>query len=205
MAPDYNSSSFNTNSQFCDNANDPSSFIKQLLDEARELLGNNNSSGRLLYAFVRRNLHAFHLEGDFCEAAILNEALLRAVSATRRGVIIQHLPAWLRTASYNILREKIRDRRRFVSLESEQVDQIEYQSEGIEEDLSFIQVAFGMLDPKDQRLLTLKIVQGLSWQEIHDVYTTEGQHKCSIPLLRKQKERALIRLRKQFHASKSEF
>lgn len=207
MAPDYNSSSSNTNFQSCDNAHDPpSEAIKQLFDEARGLLCSNSSSGRLLYAFVRRNLGAFHLEGDFCEAAILNEALMRAVTATRRGIVIQDLPPWLRATAYNIIREKSRDRKKLVSLESEvdRVEQIEFQAEDIEEELSFIQAAFGMLDARDQQLLTLKVVQGLSWQKIHDIFSAEGQRNCSIQALRKQKERALIRLRKKFHALKPE-
>lgn len=208
MAPDYNSSSSNTNSQSCDNfAHDTESeAIKQLLDEAKGLLCSSSSSGRLLYAFVRRNLCVFHLNGDFCEAAILNEALIRAVTATRKGIIIQELPAWLRGAAYNIIREKSRDRKKLVPLESEtdRLEQIVFEPEDIEEDLRFIAVAFGMLEARDQRLLTLKLVDGLSWQEIHEILSAEGQHNCSIPALRKQKERALIRLRKKFHALKPE-
>lgn len=207
MAPDYNSSSSNTDSHARDNTNyDVSDLLKQLLEEAGELLGSNSSSGRILYAFVRRNLSVFHLNDDFSEAAILNEALIRAVSAALRGTVIRDLSAWLRTTAYNIIREKARDRRKFVSLEtqSEQVEQIQCQPEDIEEDLSFIQAAFGLLDPRDQRLLSLKIVQGLSWQEIHDIFNAEGYGHCSIATLRKQKERALVRLRKKFHALKPE-
>lgn len=203
MAPDYDPSSSNINST---QDLSLSLAIEQLLDEARELLGSNSSSGRLLYAFVRRNLYRFHLNGDFCEAAILNEALIRAVTATRRGIVIQELSAWLRRAAYNIIREKSRDRKRLVSLDSEpeRVEQVVCQAEEIEDDLSFIQAAFGLLEPRDQRILMLKIVQGLSWQEIHNILSIEGQPDCSIPALRKQKERALIRLRKKFHSLKPE-
>jgi RNA polymerase sigma factor (sigma-70 family) len=173
-----------------------------LLEEARELLNHNSSSGRLIYAFVRRNLHVFHLNDYFSEAAILNEALIRAVEATRKGTIIRELPAWLRSASYNIIREKSRFRQKFVSLESQPslLEQVELEPEDIEDDLRYIQAAFGMLEPKDRRLLTLKVVEGRSWQEIYQILKEEGQRDCSIATLRKQKERALVRLRKQFHA-----
>lgn len=200
MAPDSNFPSSNINSQPLDLT--LQEVEKQLLEEAQELLNQNSSSGRLLYAFVRRNLHVFHLNDYFSEAAILNEALIRAVLATRKGTIIRELTAWLRSACYNIIREKSRFRQKFVSLEAQidLVEQVEFQPEAIEEDFRYIQAAFEMLEPRDQRLLTLKIIEGRSWEEIHAILKDEEQCNCSIAALRKQKERALVRLRKKFHA-----
>lgn len=200
MAPDSNFPSSNTNSQPLDIS--LQEVERQLLEEAQELLNHNSSSGRLLYAFVRRNLRVFHLNDYFSEAAILNEALIRAVLVTRKGTVIRELPPWLRSTSYNIIREKNRFRQRFVSLEAQidLVEEVGFQPEEIEEDLRYIQAAFEMLEPKDQRLLTLKVVEGRSWQEIHAIFKSEGRCNCSIAALRKQKERALVRLRKKFHA-----
>lgn len=199
MAPDLNFPSSNINAQ-------PLDILvregeQQLLEEAKELLNCNSSSGRLLYAFVRRNLRVFHLNDYFSEAAILNEALIRAVTVIRKGVTIRDLAAWLRTTSYNIIREKSRFQKKFVSLEAHPSlgEQLEIEAEEIEEDFRFIQAAFELLEPKDQRLLTLKVIEGKSWQEIYQILAAEGQSNCSIAALRKQKERALIRLRKNLH------
>lgn len=195
-----NSSASQINSQPTDDS--AQAMEKQLLEEAQELLCYNTSSGRLLYAFVRRNLRAFHLQDYFSEAAILNEALLRAVSSVRKGKTIRDLSAWLRSTAYNIIREKHRFGKKFVPLDHQLdfVEQVELHPEEVEAELTYMQVAFGMLDAKDQQLLTLKIVEGRSWEEIHAILVAEGQRDCRIATLRKQKERALVRLRKKFHA-----
>jgi hypothetical protein len=54
----------------------------------------------------------------------------------------------------------------------------------------------------DQRLLNLKIVEGRAWSEIRVILREEGYGDYKEFNLRKRKERALIRLRKKYHALK---
>lgn len=82
------------------------------------------------------------------------------------------------------------------------VKQFSVSPEDLEDDLAMLRIAFQMLDSEDQKLLNLKIVEERSWREIREILNLAGGGDCSEPALRKRKERALIRLRKKFHALK---
>lgn len=176
----------------------------QFLTDFAELLNPNSSSGRLMFAFTRRTLRAFSLECSYREAYVLNEAFLRGLRQIREGYIILNPQAWLRSTSYNIIRELKREQQKLVPFQDYMLEgkELDVPSADLEDDLATLRLALQMLDPSDQRLLNLKIVEGLSWKQIRDVLRQEGFGDHDEAKLRKRKERALIRLRKKFHALK---
>jgi DNA-directed RNA polymerase specialized sigma24 family protein len=170
-----------------------------------ELQNPRSSTGRLMYVFVRRSLQVFRLSANYREAFVLNEAYIRATKLINEGGAIHNVQAWVRSTTYNIIRELSRERQKSEPLEEHIIATVEQPSvllEELEDDLETVRIAFGCLDPKDQRLLNLKIVEGLSWREIREVLRLEGWRDLTEEALRKRKERALIRLRKKFHALK---
>jgi DNA-directed RNA polymerase specialized sigma24 family protein len=176
----------------------------QFTTDFLELQNPNGSSGRLMYAFIRRTLQQFHLQSNYREACILNEAYLRGLRQIRRGQLIHNAPAWLRSTSYNIIRELKRDQQKAVSLQDQMLEMqpAPVASDDLEDDLATLRLAFQLLSKSDQKLLNLKIVDGYSWGEIRAILDQQGYGDHDEAKLRKRKERALIRLRKKFHALK---
>lgn len=223
-------------------------------EEFAELCDPRNSSARLLFSFIRRELIAFHLEKRSSEAYILNEAYLRGTRqmdkiqvyreilprvllkaccglsssfsnfdldldiymlfwlsfayalSTQRA--IQNPPAWLRGTSRHIIRELSRSHKKHDSwigditeheIAAEPSPALE---EDFQEDMSILPQVLLDLPLLDQKLLTLKVVEELSWREIRDVLRLEGHGDLPEQTLRKRKERALIKLRKKYHAAK---
>jgi RNA polymerase sigma factor (sigma-70 family) len=180
-------------------------YRRQFELEFLELQDPRNSSGRLIYVFVRRSLASFKLLGLYNEACILNEAYMRGIRLIEQAQPIHNPAAWLRKTAYNIIREYARDRDRVFRLEDYQMEQLTSphnpdRLEEMQSNVAMLQMAFQVLDPKDQQLLNLKIVKELSWRDIREVLCSQGEKDCSEAVLRKRKERALIRLRKKFHS-----
>jgi hypothetical protein len=173
-------------------------------EEFLELLRPQSSSGRLLFAFIARNLRAFHLQSFYNEAYILNESYIRGAILLHDGGEIRILPAWLNKTCYNIIRELQREQTRTQTLDDYMLEtQISpIAPESLEVELMLLSKAFEHLELKDQRLLNLKIIHGFSWKKIHEIFKEEGIGNFTEQALRKRKERALIRLRKQYHETK---
>lgn len=176
----------------------------QFITDFLELQNPNSSTGRLMYAFLRRTLRAFHLETNYREAYILHEAFLRGLTQIQKGQLIRNPSAWLRSTAYNIVRELKRDQQKSVSFEDYmlEVQQPAVSPEDLEDDLATMRLSYQLLSKVDQRLLNLKIVEGRPWSEIRVILRQEGYGDHDEAKLRKRKERALIRLRKKYHALK---
>lgn len=177
--------------------------------EFLELQNPESSSGRLLYVFVSRELRRFHLDSNYREAFILNEAYIRAIQRIATGEVIRIPSAWLRSTAFNIIRELSREHQNAVSKstpleeDSPEAQQPTASPEDLEDDFATLRIAFQMLAPRDQRLLNLKVVEEHSWREIREILKLEWGKDYTEAALRKRKERALIRLRKRYHAIKS--
>jgi DNA-directed RNA polymerase specialized sigma24 family protein len=176
----------------------------QFEDDFLELQDSRSSSGRLMYVFVRRSLWQFHLMGIYTEACVLNEAYIRGCQLIDRGETIRNSAAWLRQTVYNIIREWSRYERKSISLEDHLLDTLQESTSAnvIEDDLSTLRLALQMLNAKDQQLLNWKIGEGLCWKQIQEAWQLQGYGNLTEASLRKRKERALIKLRKKFHALK---
>jgi RNA polymerase sigma factor (sigma-70 family) len=177
-------------------------------EKFKELFNSKNSSGRLMYVFVRQMLRQFQLDGSYSEAYILNEAYLRGVKRIQEGKVIYNASAWLKSAARNIVRELARNRQKLASWDSDFLVQLEQKptedwSEELANDTITLETAFQLLDPLEQKILNLKIVDELSWCEIQGILRIEGYGDFTEAVLRKKKERALTRLRKKYHALKS--
>lgn len=170
--------------------------------EFQDLLKPKSSSGLILMTFIRRSLRQFHLDRYYTPAEILSEVYLRTLPKIQEGVEIESLLGWIRATAYNYIRELSRERRRFEQLEDYHLSHfVEVQhspidDEEIESKLAIVRQAFKRLTPKEQRLLQLKVFDGLSWQAIQCL---EEYRNCTLTTLRKRKERILKKLHRLYH------
>jgi DNA-directed RNA polymerase specialized sigma24 family protein len=167
-----------------------------------ELLEPGNPSAVILGAFIRRNLSGFHLSGLYCEKEVLHEVFIRAHRFIHaEGIEIQNPSAWVRKTALNMIREWNRNGHRVDSLDREVIDErakVQQTRLSIESDVPLIERTWQSLTAEEQRLLTLKVFDKFSWQEIAAIYASEGK---TIPesTLRQQKTQALIHLRRIYH------
>jgi RNA polymerase sigma factor (sigma-70 family) len=168
-----------------------------------ELLNPEHPSAVSLAYFIRRTLRQFHLT-SIAESDVLTEVFLRAYNLIVLGgdVIIRYPGAWVRRTAFNYIRELSRDHQRISSLEFDLPDQESFHLIDqliLQADITLLKRALQELDPDEQRLLMLKMVDELSWAEIRILLAGEGK-TVSEDALRKQKERALKHLRQVYHA-----
>ena len=84
--------------------------LRSTIQEARhqfdldfeELLERNNSSGRVMFVFVRRTLKAFRLNGLYSEAYFLNGAYLIGVRKINTGELIHNTSTTRRKLGYHL-------------------------------------------------------------------------------------------------------
>jgi DNA-directed RNA polymerase specialized sigma24 family protein len=169
-----------------------------------ELFSDESSSGRLLLVFIKRTLRVFHLNGAYNEAYIVNEVYIRGRDRIQAGEVIRNPPAWMRQTAYNLIRELKRDQQKSSPFEDcmAEVIQSPVPIAELEDDLATLRVSFQLLDPKDQKILNLW-AKGLPFEEIRTTLRLDGKGDYDPATLRKRKERALSRLRRQFHAIKT--
>jgi DNA-directed RNA polymerase specialized sigma24 family protein len=186
---------------------------KPSLDQGfKEFWKKNSPTGRSLFVSVRCNLHQFRLVGLYTEACVLSEVYLRALKFIEKGGTITNLLAWSRSTAYNYTRELRRE-----GYKTQLTDQIELLAEheqiqtkqsaltdeAVDEELAIIRQAFAQLSVADQRLLYLSTIAGLQWKTIHSQCVSEEGKQRSEAALRKAKERAIKRLRENYHSIKS--
>jgi DNA-directed RNA polymerase specialized sigma24 family protein len=175
--------------------------------EFTDLLHPKSSTGVSTFAFVRRYLAQFHLQNAFSEAYVLNEVYIRAHrTIVSKDTPILHVTAWVKSTAYNVVRELKRERSH-LPIDEETMGETMGETfsyakpdteETLEQDLLLLHKALNELNSEDRRLIELKIIQDLSWQEIHVILVQEGSN-TELSTLRKRKERAIARLRKTYH------
>jgi RNA polymerase sigma factor (sigma-70 family) len=168
-----------------------------------ELLNPEYPSAVSLACYIRRTVRQFRLP-SIAESDILVEVFLRAYKliVLGGGVVIRHPSAWIRRVAFNYIRELSRTYNRISPLEFDIPDEQGHSPiDGLilQADIAILERALQELDLDEQRLLTLKIVDELSWAEIRILLAGEGK-VVSEDALRKQKERALKHLRQVYHA-----
>jgi RNA polymerase sigma factor (sigma-70 family) len=155
--------------------------------------------GGILYAFIRRQLQRYHLDGCYSENDIFNEVYIRWTKTIASGTEIRNLQAWIRGCSINIIRELSRKHRRTFTLEDYEscadttpsaLDVLE-----IREELIVLQRHFQTLNPIDQIILDLKIVKGYSWEKVRNILEEQGHGSFQVVSLRQRKARAMATLR----------
>ena len=185
----------------------PSEDILNLAIE--EIFGKGNPSAYSTLTAIERSLRQFHLTSRIEASEILAEAYLRGKKFLQTGQMINNPHAWLKKTAFNIIREHSRKFRKYLvepyeegkTLENPSTNLVEKQ--GIESDLADLYQAFKLLaeeEPEGAQLLYLKIIQGLSWQEIHEILSQEGENVPNLATLRQRASRAKKRLRHIFHS-----
>jgi RNA polymerase sigma factor (sigma-70 family) len=163
------------------------------------LISQKSAEGRMLYVFVSQCLRQYKLHGEYDTTFILSEVYIRGLKALNSGSKISNFSAWSRSTAYKIVREISHQRQREHSNQRlAELEDSEYSEKGISEDsvsqqISMMRQAFQKLTEEDQELLTLKIVEGLSWSEI------SKQLGLSSSVLRQRKSRVLRELRSNFN------
>jgi DNA-directed RNA polymerase specialized sigma24 family protein len=160
--------------------------------------------------FIKRTLRQFQLDTQYQEMEILIEAYLRAQKKVDSGEAIENLPGWLKTTSYNIVREKSKKRKREESLKthlinnSHGVEEIDNSWESDHTDKEKIKAlikSFQSLSSEDKDILTLRIVKGFSWEEVTAHLNSQEETNISTATFRKRGERALNRICKSFFST----
>jgi hypothetical protein len=170
-----------------------------------EVISPKTSTGRLIYAFIRRHLRNFKLSGSYSEDYILNEVYFRAREFILKGGIIINLSPWIKGTGYRVIQELARQSNTADSLDNlttEVADKEDTTPEDWAEHFAALREAMTQLSPMDIRLLTLKVVKRNSWADIRSVMRIEGHGDAPESTWRKRKERALTRLRKRYHQIK---
>lgn len=188
----------------------PHSASEDILDLAIEdIMGKDNPSAYATLTAIERSLRQFHLNSRMEAAEILAEAYLRGKKFLQSGQTISNPHAWLKKTAFNVIRERSRQCRkhRVEPYEEDKVleDPITnlVDTQEIENDLADLRRAIKLLakeDPEGAKLLSLKIIQGLSWQEIHDILLQKNQEAANLATLRQRASRAKKRLRHLFHS-----
>ena len=176
-------------------------------DEIELILSSGSPTYTSLATYVIRLLRQYKISGLFSPPYIINEAYLRGESLIRkkRQKISNH-SAWLRRTCFNIICELSRKEVKYLPLLTEPIEEngkddinnsIDYDFD-LDRQMMCVKLAFQILEPDDQELLNLKIVDGLSWKEIRKELSIRGINLTEIAL-RKRKERALKKLRDHYH------
>jgi DNA-directed RNA polymerase specialized sigma24 family protein len=166
-----------------------------------EAINPKTSTGRLIYGFIRRWLRCYQLGYMYTEDYVLNDVYFRGQKFVTSGGTIKNLTAWIKGTAYRVIQELSRDGNKTSSLDDLNLDVRQPEQEVLHwaELFAALRVAFSYLSPVEQRLLTLKEVEGLPWAEIRQIMRKEGYGDDSEATWRKRKERALSRLRKAYH------
>jgi RNA polymerase sigma factor (sigma-70 family) len=158
--------------------------------------------GMAIGAYLRRTLRQFRLDRLYDEADILVEVYMRAHRLIQGGVTIANPYAWTKRVAYNVIRELSRKEKRH---KHESLEDYHFHDHpmvtplDVKTDSELLQQAMRTLEPAEQRILELKIIEEYSWEEIQDILAQEGEN-VSVAALRKRKQRALEKLHQIYHS-----
>lgn len=165
----------------------------------QEILHPYSATGILIFAFVRSKLYQYNLRFQHDEASILSEVYIRTIDHIAKGGNVTNASAWTKAVAYNVIREIARRKPKNQQIDDSFLENLLHHSpletEGdctiLTAKILKMREAFKLLDPKEQLLIYRKIILNESWATIQKAY---GDH--SLAALRKQKERAIAKLRK---------
>lgn len=193
----------------------PPATLRRFNIEVEVLLRPQNPAARSLLAFIRRDLRQFHLHGSISETDIFIQAYLRGFEyCSKEGAEpIRNVRAWLRQTAFNIIREESRRRQRAPQVSydvlaendlgrsqlTQAPDEWGLDPDIVETDMRAIVTALARLSAREQRIIHLRTLQGLAWKDVQQHLETMGEPPLRLDVLRKQGQRALERLRKEYH------
>jgi RNA polymerase sigma factor (sigma-70 family) len=183
----------------------PPPAVQQFNEAIYVLLKANTAHSRSLLAYIRRTLWQYNLDKRFSATDIFIEAYVRGVqyllSSTEKT--IKKPSAWMRITVLNVIREKSREGKKSVPLtweiESRTFDpepEVDAGNEG-----SFLAViqAFNNLNHDERKIIQLRYFENMKWDEVREKI---GDANLTTATVRKRGQRALGRLREEFHKIK---
>jgi len=199
-------------SPFPKDCKDASPSLQEFVKEFLILYEPLSPSGVSIGAFIRRTLNQFQIT-DQNEFDVLVEVYLRAYKFLMPGgTQIVHPTAWTKRTAYHVIRELNRrpnNSKEFV-LDEQILDKnavaLTNQADSLKTDITVLKHALASLTLEEQRLLILKIVHELRWNEIRKILLQDGKvipgntPEKQEASLRKMKERALKHLRANYYA-----
>lgn len=167
------------------------------------LLNSGNPSGLYLIAFIYSRLKQFHLESRYEPEEILHEAICRTVVRFNKGKSIEKPLGWLRSVSFNIIRELSRKDTRleltaeYSGIESQMVKLPPDESIVSEELITVVADIKQELKPVERKIIELRGEQGMTFPQVRQQLENEGV-KTSEETLRKGWQRLRQRLQPRF-------
>ena len=183
------------------NESNPPPAVQQFSEAIYVLLKTHTGHSRSLFSYIRRMLWQYNLDKQFTETDIFIEGYVRGVQYLLKsgGETIRKPSAWMRRTILNVIREKSRERQRFTPLTWEVESKgtaDESKSEFDEECFVAVIQAFLNLDHDNRKIIQLRFFESKSWQEVKEKI---GEPDLTISALRKRGQRALKRLRFEYH------
>jgi DNA-directed RNA polymerase specialized sigma24 family protein len=176
--------------------------LRQFNTEIYDLLRTQNPRARSLLSFIRRTLREFHIDSLHTEFEVFNEAYMRGVTFVLKGNTIRSPKAWMRTTTFNVIRELSREQRRYQPTDCENIENLLVTEDVIELDIRSVAIALQSLELSDRRIIELKTMQNLSWKEVGQRLVELGEKHQNEAALRKRGQRAMQRLRQLYHESR---
>ncbi|HSM82743.1 MAG TPA: sigma-70 family RNA polymerase sigma factor [Nodosilinea sp.] len=189
---------------------------QQFNHDVQLLLRPNNPHARSLLAFIKRTIYQFELHGHLTETDVFIDAYLRGVRYTQHTQTpIRQPQAWIRRTAYNIIRERQRDRQRYSAVAFDELLEPHAEAAAARPEFSpdehfcdqafgAVLAALGSLPSRDRTLIEWKFIEGLTWQEVQTRLSDQGEPPTSQAALRKRGQRALERLRQNYHSFSGE-
>jgi hypothetical protein len=171
----------------------------------RALIEANTSETRRLPVFVKRYLRQFNLDTYYDPTYIISEAYSLGINRLNSGYEISQPLFWIRKTSYDIIRELSRsERKRRTRLTqppevSETLERTSRTNLERRDSVEQLQQALKQLKVADQKLITMRMVERLSWEEIGKRLASDGEQVLSEAVLRARKGRAWRRLLQIYH------
>lgn len=172
------------------------------------LFDSNNPESITFCASITRTLRQHRLSGTYDTKDIIAEAYARSVVKIEEGTLIQIPLAWLRRTCLNVIREFKREQTK-IDKPKLDGDGCSFGGEAIEkilidEDLQAIRFALKKLSREDQQILHIRIVEGLSWQEIGERLAGVSASPIRTGTARQRGSRALLRLRQHYESIRND-
>jgi DNA-directed RNA polymerase specialized sigma24 family protein len=180
---------------------------RQQVDEVFEgLFSLNNPDGRIVLAYIQKVLCQYGLWKAYEAKDILVEVYSRCVQTTEKGETIRIPVAWIKRTATNVIRELKREAEKidFYKLEQEPYWTDDFLlTITFRYDLKAMKQAFECLDSEDQKLLSLRVINRLSWREVSQHFVVNGEVEANEGALRQRGFRALKKLRKLYEEERS--
>ncbi|MGF1570335.1 MAG: RNA polymerase sigma factor [Nodosilinea sp.] len=179
--------------------------VPDVFDQAlSEILGLDNPRAYSILSAIQRTLNQYRLASHVESHEILHEAYLRGKKKLQSGETIHNVYAWLKATAIHVIYERKRKARDGATephileavLPDNRVNLMQQQI--LSEELDLLYQCLGILhqeDPETTRLLYLRTVKGLTWNQIREVLIAQGEPSANEATLRQRASRGKRRLR----------